>query len=796
MKTNRGQIKANAGPRPAAAKPAVSVADIPAWLAYAGAVIAGWLPFVALIPHLASRYIGSPYTDMRITYRHWLRFAVSSVFDGEVPMWNPYIFCGQPFMPSTHGTLFYPPNWPWLLLLPQPLSINLCILTQVAILALGLVYFARLLGVRNAAALLAGVVASLGSLMTCRVFVGHFTIMCTAPWIPIMFALQYKLFTGVRSAWLPFALAGACMFMGGHLQYAYYFGLFLALSVVLYGMLQVESGARSSWFKGQLGLHLLAGGAAFALVAIEALPAIDIARHSIRNASGTLEWLRHFSLPPGNLVTMLAPRFWGSGVDYWGRWEWWEACFYIGVLPLGLVLSMSAQQLRSRRCNYLVVMFLVMVALAVIGYIPALNQVMRLVPGWTMFRGHNRPLSFAVVFGAVLAAQGFEAFLRAPDGPFALILRRVLLVFVALGAVLLLVAGPAFWQGVLSSPGHIDELSNPNPLRDPVAFAHTVSAARWSAALAVILAGTGWLLVRVGVRLGERVAMAAVLAFVLVDLLIFACPKPSFQEPDVDTVPGKEATFFRSMGDQARSGVSRMLNEGTSHRIPSIEGDDIVITKYNNTLLCRYLGLEAIRPNFTFFLQGESPALDAMNFAYVSIPTDSPAARSGMYQKVQEFGPSSVFKRPTALPRAYVVGSAKWVGDDEEQILRALAGVDFHREVLLTGKTTDGPQERFEALPAAVEYRGLHRVNVDAPRDGWLVLVDGYYPWWRASVNGGPVPVYRANSSFRAVRVKQGERVEFRYDNPFFKAGAFVSMCAAIGLIGCAGLAIRQRLRA
>jgi uncharacterized membrane protein YfhO len=56
-----------------------------------------------------------------------------------------------------------------------------------------------------------------------------------------------------------------------------------------------------------------------------------------------------------------------------------------------------------------------------------------------------------------------------------------------------------------------------------------------------------------------------------------------------------------------------------------------------------------------------------------------------------------------------------------------------------------------------VEY-GQSRVEIDAesPDGGWVVLNDVWHPWWRAEVDGQPVPVERANVLFRAVAVPAG----------------------------------------
>ena len=39
------------------------------------------------------------------------RYAFSSLLEGRLPLWNPYQFCGAPFLAVTYVGLFYPLNW-------------------------------------------------------------------------------------------------------------------------------------------------------------------------------------------------------------------------------------------------------------------------------------------------------------------------------------------------------------------------------------------------------------------------------------------------------------------------------------------------------------------------------------------------------------------------------------------------------------------------------------------------------------------------------------------------------------
>ena len=52
-------------------------------------------------------------------------------------------------------------------------------------------------------------------------------------------------------------------------------------------------------------------------------------------------------------------------------------------------------------------------------------------------------------------------------------------------------------------------------------------------------------------------------------------------------------------------------------------------------------------------------------------------------------------------------------------------------------------------------------IEVDAPRPGYLVLTDSYYPGWQAMVDRAATTILRANGFFRAVALDEPQRVEF-----------------------------------
>ncbi|MFQ5857202.1 MAG: YfhO family protein [Anaerolineae bacterium] len=169
-----------------------------------------------------------------------------------------------------------------------------------------------------------------------------------------------------------------------------------------------------------------------------------------------------------------------------------------------------------------------------------------------------------------------------------------------------------------------------------------------------------------------------------------------------------------------------------------------------------------------------------------------------------------IYENLDALPRAFVVHHARAVSDDET----ALSIIDDPNfdpcsEVLLAGSPSvqggRGARGHSPVLPlspsppllgtsaplhpctpAPLLKYSPHRIEIQAELDqpGYLVLLDSYYPGWRATVDGQPATIQRANVLFRAVALESGPHVvTFAYDPLTFKSGRAISLITLAGLI-------------
>jgi hypothetical protein len=182
-------------------------------------------------------------------------------------------------------------------------------------------------------------------------------------------------------------------------------------------------------------------------------------------------------------------------------------------------------------------------------------------------------------------------------------------------------------------------------------------------------------------------------------------------------------------------------------------------------------------------------------------------------------GDVKIYENLDVLDRAFLVHRGAMAADDEAA-LAMMRDVSFDPAAEVILSDVEGP---VMPVPSAVEGSGAEgavvagdadsvmaeelarvthyaperveiEVTVEAP--GYLVLTDAWYPGWEATVDGVPVPIYRADLLFRAVAVRAGNhRVVFAFRPMSLRVGAGISLAGLVGLGVVAALALSKARR-
>jgi hypothetical protein len=184
-----------------------------------------------------------------------------------------------------------------------------------------------------------------------------------------------------------------------------------------------------------------------------------------------------------------------------------------------------------------------------------------------------------------------------------------------------------------------------------------------------------------------------------------------------------------------------------------------------------------------FVLRGLS-LVDGRTGAHSSV-TVSPR---GDFRRIHS-GDVKIYERTSAPGRAWLVHGLQPVADDDTA-LRLLTDPSFdpRQTAAVEGDFAaqpPGPAGDREGVQVAEFSPERVQLKAQVSQPALLVLADAFYPGWRASVDGAPVPIMQANLMFRAVALAPGSHdVSFSYEPSSWRWGVAVSMAMLLLLAG------------
>lgn len=743
--------------------------------------------------------------DLTHSLYAWRLFGFGLLREGVVPLWNPYSFCGTPFVANWHSAIFYPPNAIFLFL-PAHIGINWSIAFHFFLTGALTYLFVRHLLDNRLCALLAAISFVFSGPYIIQLFPGH--VFNSLPWLPLSLLLAELALR--RKQMVYYVLGGivlALQVLAGHPQYMLY--CFGALAIyLLFGAVCTCRDERSPAPLGRvcIGFVVLCA-VGFSLSAVQLFPGLEYSRFSSRTVLKGPASVSELSFPPENLITLIAPGFWGDmqGARYWGRWLFWETCMYVGVAPLVLAV-IGALFARKRHAYLFAGLALLSLVLAFGAYSPFFNLLYYHVPGFNLFRGQAKFIFLTTFSLAVLAGYGCEIVLERARAGGRGLTRAAVVTLIAAGVVILLCAVTAaqggerssLWQQVLRyRAGKGFEGTPPlGPAEGEMMHSAYRVTIHGVAVAGILLGAAGAILLAVA-RGGIPFPAVGIVLITLsiADLWCFGAryimvsPLAACYWPRgvVEVIKSDRASYRICTPNIAIPGATQNMNNA----IPAIDGYETVNIGYFKEYVDFSQGVLS-QDRLTFSIERVTPMLEALNLKYVILPADQQFAMPD-YRVRYGDGRENVYARERSSPRAYVAHTARIVGDRLE-LLRELGKGDFAERGLVLfgsdpGVRLSGPAR---GAPAAqtdivVDRPGETVIAARLTAPGFLVLSDTWYPGWKAYVDGAERPVLRANYAFRAVYLEAGRHtIRFIYRPASFRYGAMMTLATALALIALA----------
>jgi hypothetical protein len=221
--------------------------------------------------------------------------------------------------------------------------------------------------------------------------------------------------------------------------------------------------------------------------------------------------------------------------------------------------------------------------------------------------------------------------------------------------------------------------------------------------------------------------------------------------------------------------------EGETLR-PSADGRTLVVRRFSWPQPGIPVALVAIavgEPSLTITVRGVS-LVDSRDGTFQSLVLSG----TGRYRLVHS-GDVKIYENLDRPTRAFLVPQATWAPSDEAALSEMrVPGFDPAAQVVLSG----GGEPLFPTAyrsPGHVAVRTYEPervvLHIEATDPAWLVLTDAFYPGWRATIDGRPTSIVRANLLFRALPIDPGtHQVVFSFRPPTVRAGIAISLSAAV----------------
>ena len=777
-------------PGPAAAAPPYEPARPTALATVAFAL---W-PVILSLPMLTGMWLASPWSDQ---YSAGFSFHAWSAEwfkrSGHLPLWNPEIFGGLPFVAAGSGDVFYP-TWLLRFVVPVTTAGNLSFFVHYILAGLLTYLLLRRLQVGWTGSVVGGLAYELTGLIASYPSPGHDGKLFASTMLPLLLLALVLALRERRWAGYVLLAAATALSLLSHFQLAYY-SLIVAGLFALYLTFEESRDSGGGERVLRLGLALAAVLVGFGVAAIQIVPFFEYIPFSPR-AQGYhgFEGSTSFAIPWAHVPEFFLKNFVGSRETYWGSNGANPGTMglklhseYLG-LPVVALAALGVTVPERRRFVFWAGGIGLLFLLISLGAATPFYRVWwALMPLVKKTRAPGMAFYVVALFTAMFAGLGVERALKGEG-------RRVMTPALIIGGIVALLGA----AGVF---GHIAEAL----AGDKAAAARAGEAAiLWGAATSgLALAAVAAVLGPGQGRLTPRLGALALILIVGTDLWLNARSFWSYTRPY-----GRDALIDRVA---ATTPPFRVLNlpRGGAYPGSSLMAFDIpeLFGYHGNEL--RYYDDLWDRENGWRNL-GVLPLWDLWAVRYAILPAggrtvDSIPGFRRVMDSVATFdgGRANLFERLTPAPYARVVAGA--IKTDSTTVVPTLVDprMDFSRIVLFTNDQRVTPEPLKEMPPPSPSRAtvtawqpGRMTVTLDPapPKPSYLVVAENWYPDWQVAVDGRPGQLLRGDYSLITVALPAGARtVDLTFRSRLYELGRAITLASLALLLVALLLSLASR---
>jgi hypothetical protein len=775
--------------------------------AIAALFLSAWILLLSL-PMWTGAFLGGQFSDQYhsgYAFRHWLAKQWSET--GAIPLWNPEMFGGFPFVGAMHGDIFYPTSL-LRLVLPTGFAMSLGFVVHYVLAGFFVYLLLRLLRVTWTGAVVGGFAYQLSGVIGSYVQPGHDGKLFVSTLLPVAL-IGLVLAMRDRRVWGFGIVAGAVglALLSPHAQLTYYMLIAAGLFALYLAFGEVSDRSLAERLTS-LGFALAAVVIGFGIGMIQLLPFFEYLPYSPR-AEGYygFEGSVSYAVPWSHVPELFLSGFVGTTPErtYWGANPLKLHSEYLGLTAVALAIVGALDRDRRRLVAWLLGIGALFLLVALGGATPFYRLWWSVMPFVKQTRAPGMALYVVALVVGLLAGVGVDRWLRERAAAWV----RAWLIAGGAIAVLALLGAFGMLADFLAHGGAQGALRSGEALREA-----RPAIARGAMASGLALLALG--LIALLQRKGRVPAAALALTIPLVvsgDLWLNARGFWTYSEKPTDALFGGDEIIrtlqaaplpyrvidLSDTGADVYPGASLM-----AFGIPQVLG-------HHGNQLHHFNELLGGKNEWRYLLAGRR-LWDLFAVQYVLIPTgldlgSQLPAYSDLEQDFETLlsavptasgGVADLLIRRDPVPYARMVQAAVAVPDEEAipNVADPRASLPTDRVVLLAPEAGVQPAPVTQIPePLAVTARvtewepGSMTIHLEpAPNDAaYLLVSENYYPGWHAWVDGREGQVVRGDVSLVTVPVAAGSsEVRLEFTSDAYVRGRLItwlSAALAIGLI-------------
>lgn len=700
----------------------------------------------------------------------YMAFAVFAkkmmMFYHSLPSWLPDIYMGMPMIGSSSLLYFYPTDFIFMLLPVQLQDMYVPdLIIHMFLAALGMYLFLKKLKLEKPAALFGASAIMISGYIISYVYAGHWNNIKAGALIPLSFYFAHAALEDKKLLHcLNTALMLALMMLATGMQIMAY--TFMALIFYAgYYTIFVEKEKKHK-IKNAVGAAICAAFILF-FSAPQFIPSMQYTNLSWRGDVSYQQFIS-WSFHPAELVTFLLPQFFGLFSNtYWGYMPFTLTTYYFGAIPFLLLCFLAVPGKNKKQVIFFSAAAAVFLVFAFGGYTFIYNMFYYL-PVFKQFRNPSRFLYLVTFFVITLASVGLNNITESKDEKKSLKIFN----FAAAGAAgfvlvfaLLLVTGllekiiSASYLEIKKTAMPADALLNVKAMigQDLISL-FLVSAASLAALFLLIKK-----------KLKSVFLAAFILAAVnFYDVYRIDSKFITFEDyarfvpaksPIVRTLEADKDPYRTANLDQVL-GLNRNIyygieNLGGMHGLMPAAYKQMENAKvFNNININRQF-------NIKYYMSGTPIVVPG--FTYIT-------ENAGVMLYKDEYAKNRVFYSDNLMRLPSIEGMLDFMNSNEFNGQQVAIGPDFPDNAFVPG---GGAVLSGDYSPSRV------KVSAESASGGIVVHASGYYPQWKAKIDGKEAKVYRVNYYSMAVIIPAGRHeVEFYYTSFGIYLGLLIAAIA------------------